>query len=119
MIVTCHMRHSFMPINQTNKNVFISCNNLLTEHFNPIQQNEVIAHKRQLVGLLQQSIPFLVAILYIMIHLSSSPSEIYRQISTEKSLPLHTIILVNKNKQRNSLSDISIEYIFYKRRLGI
>ena len=28
-IVTHHMRHIFMPVDQTNKKLFISCNNLL------------------------------------------------------------------------------------------
>ena len=29
MIETCHVRHIFMPVDQTNKKLFISCNNLL------------------------------------------------------------------------------------------
>ena len=29
MITTCHMRHIFMPIDQTDEKLFISCNNLL------------------------------------------------------------------------------------------
>ena len=29
MIMTHHMRHIFTPIDQTNKKLFISCNNLL------------------------------------------------------------------------------------------
>ena len=33
MILTCHMRHIFMPIDQTNKKLFISCNNLLNVAF--------------------------------------------------------------------------------------
>ena len=29
MITTCHVRHIFMPIDQTDEKLFISCNNLL------------------------------------------------------------------------------------------
>ena len=29
MIMTHHMRHSFMPVDQTNEKLFISCKNLL------------------------------------------------------------------------------------------
>ena len=40
---------------------------LVNGTFQSHSKNEVIAHKRQLVGLLQQSIPFLIAILDIMV----------------------------------------------------
>ena len=32
-ITTHHMRHIFMPVNQTNEKLCISCNNLLNETF--------------------------------------------------------------------------------------
>ena len=52
---TRHMRHIFMPDDQTNQKLFISCKQFIKSyHFNPIH----VATKRELIGLLQQSIPF-------------------------------------------------------------
>ena len=63
------------------------------------------------VGLLQQSIPFLIATLY---HGTFSNALMinFVAVSTEKSSSLHTIILKTKHKQCNTLSCITIKYIF-------
>ena len=34
-IATCHVRHIFTPVNQSNKKLFISCNNLLNVTIQP------------------------------------------------------------------------------------
>ena len=64
------------------------------------------------VGLLQQSISFLIATLYIMVHFSMFSLINFVAVSTEKSSSLHTIILKTKHKQSNTLSCITTKYIF-------
>ena len=61
---TCHVRHIFMPDNQTNQNLFVSCKQFVkSNHFNPIH----VATKRELIKLLQQSIQFRVDLVYILV----------------------------------------------------
>ena len=82
------------------------------KQFNPIQSKMVVTSQMRSVGLLQQSIPFLVAILYIMVHFSMFSLINFVAVSTEKSSSLPTIILKTKHKQSNILSCITIKYIF-------
>ena len=72
----------------------------------------VVTTQMRSVGLLQQSIPFLVSALYIMVHFSMFSFRNLESVSAEKSSSLHTIYFKNKHKQNNSLSLFSIEYIF-------
>ena len=78
----------------------------------------LVTSQMRSVGLLQQSIPFLVATLYIMVHLLMFSLINFIAVSTEKSSSLHTIILKTKHKQSNTLSCITIKYIFSLLRLG-
>ena len=66
---TSHETYIFMPNDQTNQKLFISCKQFVKcNHFNPIH----VAAKRELIGLLQQSIPFRVDLVYILVHSQSS-----------------------------------------------
>ena len=56
-----------MPANETIEKYFTSQNNLLNTTIHPIQSKWVVAMQMRSVGLLQQSTPFGVAILYIMV----------------------------------------------------
>ena len=56
-----------MPDDQTNQKLFISHKQFVKYyHFDPIH----VATERELVGLLQQSIPFHVDLVYILVHFS-------------------------------------------------
>ena len=58
-----------MPDDQTTQNLFISHKQFVKSyHFNPIH----VATKRELIGLLQQSIPFCVDLVYILPYFSES-----------------------------------------------
>ena len=81
------------------------------QQFNPISKGIVTSQMRS-VGLLQQSIPFGIAIMYIMVHFSMFSLINFVAVSTEKSSSLHTIILKTKHKQSNTLSCITTKYIF-------
>ena len=76
--------------------LFISCNNLLNVKFNPIH----VLTKRELVGLLQQSIPFCVDLVYIMVHFPKFSFIIFIVLNAEKSSSLHKIILENKTQSK-------------------
>ena len=95
-----------MPIDQTIKKYSISCNNLLnvTIQSLPIKDG-------------QQSIPFLIATLYIMVHFPMFSLINFVPVSTEKSSSLHTILLKTKHKQSNTLSCITIKYIFLQKEI--
>ena len=96
---TRHMRHIFMPDGQTNQKLFISHKQFVKYyHFNPIH----VATKRELVGLLQQSIPFDVDLVYILVHFSKFLLINFVVLSAEKSSSLHTIYF-NKFKQTKHL----------------
>ena len=56
-----------MPGDQTIKDYFCSHNNLLNATFQSIQSKWVVATPIRTVLLLQQSIPFGIAVLYIMV----------------------------------------------------
>ena len=85
-----------MPDNQTNQKLFISHKQFVNYyHFNPIH----VATKRELVGLLQQSIPFHVDLVYILVHFSKFSLINFVVLSAEKSSSLHTIYL--KKTQKN------------------
>ena len=84
-----------MPDDQTNQKLFISHNQFVKcNHFNPIH----VATKRELIGLLQQSIPFHIDLEYILVHFPKFSSINFVALNAEKSSSLHTIIL-EKQKQ--------------------
>ena len=84
-----------MPDDQTSQKLFISHKQFVkSNHFNPIH----FATKRELIGLLQQSIPFHVDLVYILVHFPKFSLINFVALNTEKSSSLHTIIL-EKHKQ--------------------
>ena len=103
-IMTHHVRHIFTPVDQTIKNLFISCNNLfnVTIQSHPTIDGCYKSNEKCLI----------VATINPMSH--SHPVhhgtffkvliDKFIAISTEKSLSLHTIILKTKHKQSNTLS---------------
>ena len=98
-IRTRHVRHIFTPDDQTNRKLFISHRQFVkSNHFNPIH----VATKRELIGLLQQSIPFCVDLVYILVHFPKFSLINVVALNAEKSSSLHTIIL-EKHKQTKHL----------------
>ena len=98
-IRTRPMRHIFMPNDQTNQKLFISHKQFVkSNHFNPSN----VATKRELIGLLQQSIPLCVDLVYILVHFPKFSLINFVALSTEKSSSLHTYIL-EKHKQTKHL----------------
>ena len=96
---TRHMRHRFTPDNQTNKKLFISRKQFVkSNNFNPIH----VEIKRELIGLLLQSIPFHVDLVYILVHFPKFSLINFVALNTEKSSSLPTIIL-EKHKQTKHL----------------
>ena len=88
-----------MPDDQTNQKLFISRKQFVKcIYFNPIH----VATKRELIGLLQQSIPFCVDLVYILVHFPKFSVINFVALNTEKSSSLHTIIL-EKHKQTKHL----------------
>ena len=88
-----------MPDVQTNQELFISCKQFVKcIFFNPIN----VATKRELVGLLQQSIPFRVDLVYILVHFPKFSLINFVALNAEKSSSLHTITL-EKHKQTKHL----------------
>ena len=84
------MRQFSTPDDQTNQKLFISCKQFVKSyHFNPIY----VATKRELVGLLQQSIPFRVDLVYIIVHFPKFSLIYFVVLNAEKSSSLDTIIL--------------------------
>ena len=86
--MTRHVRHIFMPDDQTNQKLFISC-----KHFVKYDHSITFATKRELNGLLQQSIPFHEDLVYILAHFPKLSLINCVALNAEKSLALHTIIL--------------------------
>ena len=88
----------FMLNNQTNSKIihltqqFIKCKNSIPFMLQP---------KRELVGLLQQSIPFHVDLVYIMVHFSKFSFIKFVALSTEKSSSLLTIILKEQKQSKH------------------
>ena len=104
--MTHHVRHIFMPTDQTNQKLFISRKQFVKcNHFNPIH----VATKRELIGLLQQSIPFCVDLVYILVHFPKFSLINFVALNTEKSSSLHTIIL-EKQKQKQTKHLIVLIY---------
>ena len=108
-IMTHHMRHIFMPDNQTNQNLFISCKQFVKcNHFNPIH----VATKRELIGLLQQSIPSHIDLVYILVHFPKFSLIKFVAPNAEKSSSLHTIIL-EKQKQTKHLIVLIYNQVYF------
>ena len=106
---THHVRHIFMPDVQTNQKLFISHKQFVKYyHFNPIH----VATKRELVGLLQQSIPFHVVFVYILVHFSKFSLINFVVLSAEKSSSLHTIYF-KKHKQTKHLIILIFNQVYF------
>ena len=104
-----HVRHIFTPDDQTNQKLFISCKQFVKYyHFNPIQ----VATKRELIGLLQQSIPCCVDLVYILVHFPKFSLINFVALSTDKSSSLHTIIL-EKHKQTKHLIILIFNQVYF------
>ena len=104
-IMTHHVRHIFMPVDQTNvKIIYLTQQFVKSNYFNPIH----LATKRVQFYCWNNSIPFCIDLVYIMVHFSKFSLIIF----VEKSSSLHTIILKTKHKQSNTLSETLFEYIF-------
>ena len=98
-VMTCHVRHIFTPDDTTNQKLFISRKHFVKcIYFNPIH----VATKRELIGLLQQSIPFHVDLVYILVHFPKFSLINFVALNAEKSSSLHTIIL-EKHQQTKHL----------------
>ena len=96
--MTCHVRHISMPDDQANQKLFISCKQFVKcNHFNPIH----VATKRELIGLLQQSIPFCVDLVYIIVHFPKFSLINFVALNAEKSSSLHTIILEKQTQTKH------------------
>ena len=94
-VTTCHVRHIFTRDDQTNQKVFISRKQFVkSNHFNHIH----VATKREIIGLLQQSFPFRVDHVYILVNFPKFSLIYFVALNAEKSSSLHTIIL-EKHKQ--------------------
>ena len=94
------MRHRFTPDNQTNQKLFISSKQFVKSyHFNPIH----VATKRELVGLLQQSIVFRVDLVYIDKFCSSKRREII----------IFALNYFKKHKQTKHLIILSFNQVYF------
>ena len=93
------MRHILTPDDQTNQKLIISCKQFVkSNHCNPIH----VATKRELIGLLQQSLPFHVDLVYILVHFPKFSLINFVALNAEKSSSLHRLIL-EKHKQTKHL----------------
>ena len=105
-----------MPDDQTNPNLFISCKQFVkSNHFNPIH----VATKRELIGLLQQSIPFFVDLVYTLVHFPKFSLINFVALNAEKSSSFHTIYF--RKTQTNQAShhlDFQSSLFFLSLRLG-
>ena len=80
-------------------------------------QSHSCCNQRELVGLLQQSIPFHVENVYILVHFTKFSFINFVVLNAEKSSSLHTIILKNKHKPSTSLLSFLFEYSFPCKRI--
>ena len=104
-----HVRHIFTPDDQTIQKLFISRKQFVKcYHFNPIH----VSTKRGLVGLLQQSIPFHVDFVYILVHFPKVSFINFVVLNAEKSSSLHTIIL-EKHKQIKHLIILIFNQLYF------
>ena len=99
-----------MPDDRTDKKLFISHKQFVkSNHFNPIH----VTTKRELVGLLQQSIPFHVDLVeYILVHFPKFPLINFVALRAEKSSSLHAIIL-EKHKQTKHLIILIFNQVYF------
>ena len=96
-----------MPDNQAKK-LFISHKQFAKYYqFNPIH----VATKRELVGLLQQSIPFCVDIVYILVHFPKFSFINFEVLSAEKSSSLHNYF--KKHKQTKHLLILIFNQVYF------
>ena len=103
------MRHILMPDDQTNQKLFISHKQFVKSYdFNPIHD----ATKRELIGFLQQSIPFHVDLVYILVHFPKFSLIKFVALNAEKSSSLHTIIL-EKHKQTKHLIILIFNQVYF------
>ena len=86
------------------------------QQFNPIQSKWVASMQMRSVSLLQQSILFLVATLYIIVQ-NFRFSFIFYSCNARKTSSLHMIYFKTKHKQSNLLPSITIKYIFLHRKI--
>ena len=108
------MRQIVSPDDQTNQKLFISRKQFVKYyHFNPIH----VATKRELIGLLQQSIPFNVDLVYILVHFIKFSLINFVVVSTDESSSLHTIYLKKPNQAPHHL-DFQSSIIFLLLGLG-
>ena len=107
--MTRHMRHIFTTDGQINQKLFISHKQFVKcNHFNPIH----VETKRELVGLLQQSIPFCIDLVYIPVHFPKFSLLHFVALNAEKSSSLHTIIL-EKQKQTKHLIVLIYNQVYF------
>ena len=107
------VRHSrclcLMSDNQTIQKLVISHKQFVKYYnFNPIH----VATKRELVGLLQQSIPFHVDLVYILVHFSKFSLINFVVLSAEKSSSLHIIYFKN-HKQTKHLIILIFNQVYF------
>ena len=97
-VMTHHVRHIFMPDDQTNQKLFISHKQFVKcNHFNPFH----VGTNRELIGLLQQSIPFHVYLVYILVHFPIFSLINFVALNAEKSSSLHKIILEKQTQTKH------------------
>ena len=98
-----------MPDDQTNQKLFISHKQFVKYyHFNPIH----VATKRELIGLLQQLIPFCVDLVYILVHFTKFSLINFVVLSTEKSSSLHTIYF-SKTQTNQASHHLDLYFSFH------
>ena len=110
------MRHIFKPDDQTNQKLFISRKQFVKYyHFNPIH----VATKRELIGLLQQSIPFDVELVYILVHFSKFSLINFVVLSAEKIIIFaHNYFRKTQTNQASHHLDFQSSKFFLSLRLG-
>ena len=86
------------------------------EQFNPIQSKWVVEMQMRSVGLLQQSIPFLVAVLYIMVQIFKF-SFIICSLKVMKTSSLHKYFNEQNTNQATSCLDFQYSIFFFQGRL--
>ena len=88
------------------------------QQFNPIQSKWVVAIQMRSVGLLQQSIPFLVAILYIMVQNFMFSFIMFSLKSKENIIFAHNFILIHSINQAIHCFDFHLSIFFLVKGLG-
>ena len=106
---TRHVRHIFMPDDQTNQNYSSHTNNLL----NVTIQSHLCCNQTKLIGLLQQSIPFCVDLVYILVHFPKFSFINFVALNAEKSSSLHTIIEQANTNQASIYLDFYFVYFSF------